>query len=146
MSLGYHARAEAQSRWCGASSLRKAFGPRPHGCGAVGNMLQTALQRLQVLSPAPPPTKQFRQQPRLHAQTGILQRFVSRGGNKVRSEHQCADAHHGILARSSLGPGAEQALISYHNQEVDRQAALVAKRRTLDRKRHPLEMPDLQGC
>ena len=76
MSLGHHAQAEAQSRWCGASSLRKAFAPRLHGCGAVGNMLQTALQRLQVLCPAPPPTKQFRQQPRLHGQTGILQRNV----------------------------------------------------------------------
>jgi hypothetical protein len=54
--LGHHAQAEAQSCWCGASSLRKAFGPRLHGCGAVGTMLQTALQRLQVLSPAPPPT------------------------------------------------------------------------------------------
>jgi hypothetical protein len=43
--------------WCGAISLRKAFGPRLHGCGAVGNMLQTALQRLQVLSPTAPPTK-----------------------------------------------------------------------------------------
>ncbi|MFM7984733.1 MAG: hypothetical protein ACKPKO_35960, partial [Candidatus Fonsibacter sp.] len=56
------------------------FGPRLHGCGAVGNLLHTALlQRLQVLSPAPPPpTKQFRQQPRLYRLTGILQRFVSR--------------------------------------------------------------------
>ena len=78
MSLGHHAQAEAQSRWCGASSLRKAFAPRLHGCGAIGNMLQTALQWLQVLSPAPPPTKHFSQQPRLHGQTGVLQSLVSR--------------------------------------------------------------------
>ena len=32
---------------------------------------------------------------------------------KVRFEHQCADVHNGILARCSLGPGAEQALINY---------------------------------
>ncbi|MFM7989337.1 MAG: hypothetical protein ACKPKO_59490, partial [Candidatus Fonsibacter sp.] len=63
------------------SSLRKVFGPRLHGCRAVGNMLQTTLQRLHALSPAPPPpTKQFRQQPRLHGLTGILQRFVSETG------------------------------------------------------------------
>ncbi len=81
--LGHHAQAEAQSCWCGASSLRKAFGPRLHGCGAVGNMLQTALQRLQVLSPAPSPTKHFWQQPRLHAQTGILHMFASGGKGPV---------------------------------------------------------------
>ena len=52
----HHAQAEAQSCWCCASSLRKAFGQQLHGCGTVGSMLQTALQRLQVLSPAPPPT------------------------------------------------------------------------------------------
>ena len=66
--LGHLAQAEAQIRWRGASSLRKAFGPRLHGCGAVGNMLQTA----------PPPTKHFRQQLRLHGQTGILQRSASK--------------------------------------------------------------------
>jgi len=64
---------------------------------------------------------------------------------KARLEHKCADVHHGILSQCSLGPGAEEALISYRETEVDREAKLVAKRRVLDRKRAPPEMPDLQG-
>ena len=46
-----------------------------------------------------------------------------------------------------LGPRSRASIDQLpEKKEVDRQAALVAKRRTLDRKRQPPDMPDLQGC
>ena len=45
-----------------------------------------------------------------------------------------------------LGPRSRTSIDQLREKEVDREAALVAKRRTLDRKRQPLEMLDLQGC
>ena len=45
-----------------------------------------------------------------------------------------------------LGPRSRASIDQLREKEVDREAALVAKRRTLDRKRQPPEMLDLQGC
>ena len=45
-----------------------------------------------------------------------------------------------------LGPRSRASIDQLREKEVDREAALVAKRRTLDRKRQPPEVLDLQGC
>ncbi|MFM7989336.1 MAG: hypothetical protein ACKPKO_59485, partial [Candidatus Fonsibacter sp.] len=37
-------------------------------------------------------------------------------------------------------------MINYEKTEVGREAALMAKRQALDRRRQTPEMPDLQGC